>query len=508
MPSPKPPAAVGEPPQPQFQPEEGKAPGSFAFELIWSLEHWNQERSREALEALVRMGGAAVPALIVGLARNSDICRMKAAWALRRIGPEAREAVPGLTRALKDRERHVRLAAADALGSIGSAAAAATQALAQACQDWNEDVRGAAARALALIGPKDPACLSALIVLLKDPSMAVRARAMEALRALDLHLRLLERVAPLPAFPPGCVLRRSAIDSALELFEQGHKEDEAAYCLYDRIKEHPQDFVEGYQEGMKEHARCLLLSFQPNLATLIPGGFLLDEEPCLRWLQQYVNGKWPHQATGGIVWNEFVKVIASHGEQFSASYSVWLDQHAQAEFSRLRTRLDTQVPSGCQLNEWACLEQIKLLLKQQKSSGNLIELLAEQVVNDPHAFVLGFRDWVAGQAQELFRVLKGRLRHSLGEGRRLLKKPCLDLLVTLVSRRTPPQILFDAAIEAIRQAPGVYFDDDSNRSQEYLKARIRSSEQEARLKCPFCGVKVAAKNLLRHCDQHHASDYQ
>jgi len=40
-----------------------------------------------------------------------------------------------------------------------------------------------------------------------------------------------------------------------------------------------------------------------------------------------------------------------------------------------------------------------------------------------------------------------------------------------------------------------------------LKGRLRASDARALQECPFCRARVAARNLLRHCDQHHASDY-
>ena len=44
-------------------------------------------------------------------------------------------------------------------------------------------------------------------------------------------------------------------------------------------------------------------------------------------------------------------------------------------------------------------------------------------------------------------------------------------------------------------------------SRAEVKARVRSSDPKARLRCPFCEVDVSARNLLQHCDQQHRHHY-
>jgi HEAT repeat protein len=81
------------------------------------------------IDALGRIGAAAVPALVEVLADPNPVVRRRAAQALARIGPDARDAVPDLIVALQDRNEEVRKSAARALGQIGPDARAAIPAL-------------------------------------------------------------------------------------------------------------------------------------------------------------------------------------------------------------------------------------------------------------------------------------------------------------------------------------------------------------------------------------------
>ena len=81
------------------------------------------------IDALGRIGAAAVPALVEVLADPNPVVRRRAAQALARIGPDARDAVPDLIVTLQDRNEEVRKSAARALGQIGPDARAAIPAL-------------------------------------------------------------------------------------------------------------------------------------------------------------------------------------------------------------------------------------------------------------------------------------------------------------------------------------------------------------------------------------------
>jgi hypothetical protein len=82
-----------------------------------------------SIDSLARIGAPAVPALVEVLTDPSPVLRQRAAQALARIGPDARDAVPDLIVALQDRDEDVRKNVARALGQIGTEARAAVPAL-------------------------------------------------------------------------------------------------------------------------------------------------------------------------------------------------------------------------------------------------------------------------------------------------------------------------------------------------------------------------------------------
>ncbi len=100
------------------------APAGVSLSLYRS---WGVKET--AVDALGRIGEAAVPQLIAALSDADPRVRAQAGRALARIGPPAKEAVPILTQRLDDPDEDVRQAAARALGQIGPAAADAVPAL-------------------------------------------------------------------------------------------------------------------------------------------------------------------------------------------------------------------------------------------------------------------------------------------------------------------------------------------------------------------------------------------
>jgi len=74
--------------------------------------------------------------------------RRAAAYALGKMGPEAKMAIPALTELLRDKDTEVRQAAAYALGAMGPEANTAIPALTELLKDEYEQVRKAAAEAL------------------------------------------------------------------------------------------------------------------------------------------------------------------------------------------------------------------------------------------------------------------------------------------------------------------------------------------------------------------------
>jgi HEAT repeat protein len=70
------------------------------------------------IAALQKIGAPAVPTLVQTMGDRAAPVRKRAAWALERIGPAAKDAIPSLKKALDDRDADVRAAAASALKKI------------------------------------------------------------------------------------------------------------------------------------------------------------------------------------------------------------------------------------------------------------------------------------------------------------------------------------------------------------------------------------------------------
>jgi len=92
--------------------------------------------------------------------------RGAAAFALGKIGPEAKTSVPALAELLGDEGQEIRAIAAKALAGIGAEAKAATPRLIKALSDECQPVRLEACVALAEIGPDAKAAVPAITGLL------------------------------------------------------------------------------------------------------------------------------------------------------------------------------------------------------------------------------------------------------------------------------------------------------------------------------------------------------
>lgn len=124
-----------------FGVEEPQAPSSIPqLPPLQMFMEWGVRQT--ATDSLARIGLPAMPALIDALRDPSADVRDRAAQALARIGPPARQAVPSLIDALNDPDWRVRRSAARALGQIGPAAEEAVPALIEVIRDPAYD-RGA-----------------------------------------------------------------------------------------------------------------------------------------------------------------------------------------------------------------------------------------------------------------------------------------------------------------------------------------------------------------------------
>jgi hypothetical protein len=93
------------------------------------FDEWTEQDA--AVDALGRIGAAAVPQLVNALHSGDPAVRLRAIEVLGRMGEGAQGAVPDLIKVLNDPDADVRKAAARTLGRIGPAAQSAVPALMQ-----------------------------------------------------------------------------------------------------------------------------------------------------------------------------------------------------------------------------------------------------------------------------------------------------------------------------------------------------------------------------------------
>lgn len=131
---------------------------------------------------LAGIGPPAVPALGTALKDPQPIVRRVAAFALRLIGPGAKEAMPALIAALDDEQAMVRMQAASALGAIGPDARASVTKLGMLVEkDKDVRVRIEAAVASWRVTNEAPPAVAALIAALKEKDVTVRQSAAQGL---------------------------------------------------------------------------------------------------------------------------------------------------------------------------------------------------------------------------------------------------------------------------------------------------------------------------------------
>ncbi len=122
-----------------------------------------QDRSRRSIEALQKMGPAAVPACLRALDDKRWHVRAGAAHALALYGADAREAVAALAAAVMDPDPTVRQLATDALATIGAEAMAAIPLLSQGLAHHDPMIRISVAYALVRLDPSNDAAVQVLI---------------------------------------------------------------------------------------------------------------------------------------------------------------------------------------------------------------------------------------------------------------------------------------------------------------------------------------------------------
>lgn len=131
--------------------------------LIPLLGDENEDIRLRASVSLGHIGHGAVPQIVQALRHKNKTVRYWSAYALERMGPQAKPAVETLVEVLaNDDDFDTRGAAASALGAIGPDARAASAALASALKDREPRVRILAAEALVRIEKKPDAALALL----------------------------------------------------------------------------------------------------------------------------------------------------------------------------------------------------------------------------------------------------------------------------------------------------------------------------------------------------------
>jgi HEAT repeat protein len=161
---------------------------SGIYALIKILQTPNKQLHGDAVYGLLTMRSEAIPGLIVALQDKQAKIRSAAAYALSRIGKEAKAAIPALTVALQDQDKLVRYNAAIALSTVENAEffmsykyLENTSATKARLQDKNARVRYNAAIALASVSKDSQAVVPILIEALQDKDTWIRSNAAEAL---------------------------------------------------------------------------------------------------------------------------------------------------------------------------------------------------------------------------------------------------------------------------------------------------------------------------------------
>lgn len=294
-------------------------------DLIEALRCKEYNRSIVAVKALVKIGGAAVPALVEAM-KDDGTCWF-ATIALRRLRMDAVFAVPGLIEKLRNgRDRSVQRHAADVLSALGPVSEDAVSALATSLENDELEVRCIAAEALGRIGEEaneagpilrattrfgDPALRAKAALALGQIGAATKASAPSLIRALgddDYDIRVqavgaLAKIGPvsdgvIPALVEAlhdsdCDVHEAA-ERALssvgvkapmrtipQLLEVTPRNDDsiAQYCAFDALRRIGLLAVPGLIEALKNPSRDTRQLAAGTLADIGPSA--IDAVPAL-----------------------------------------------------------------------------------------------------------------------------------------------------------------------------------------------------------------------------------
>jgi HEAT repeat protein len=154
------------------------------------------------VEAIVSIGGAAVPAVLAEVAKIPPASLTADHWTLKILGSIGGATLPEVQKALESKNASVRVAALHTLARLGSDARSAGERVAQLAQDADASVRAAALPALVAIDPKVPQVFEPLETGLADKAPAARLAAASAAGTLGAKARpLASKVATLLGDP-------------------------------------------------------------------------------------------------------------------------------------------------------------------------------------------------------------------------------------------------------------------------------------------------------------------
>lgn len=157
--------------------------GPNAKEAIPALAAAIPDGGMDAAKALGRIGPMAVPALVKALKHEESDVRQSAAWGLRYLGPDAREAVPALAALITPNEKACSFAI-QALGAIGPDASPAVPALVTVLRDGDQQLHYCTLQALREIGPSAKAAKAAVLAAMQTDDRESRWAAATALIAM------------------------------------------------------------------------------------------------------------------------------------------------------------------------------------------------------------------------------------------------------------------------------------------------------------------------------------
>jgi phage FluMu protein Com len=147
-----------------------------------ALQDKNAKVQEEAVEALCKLGKAAVAPLAEALQHPQALIRVRAASGLADLGADARAAVPNLVAALKDTQPDAQVRIAGALLRIDPDNPELVTVFVKALKHPSDIVRGQACESLGNLGVRARGARKDLIdVLSFDINEAVKAKAREAL---------------------------------------------------------------------------------------------------------------------------------------------------------------------------------------------------------------------------------------------------------------------------------------------------------------------------------------